>query len=129
MRCEFEPFRARPHGGAAESHIGGRIGGCSVRIIMQRSASATCVFCGRAIGPDEPTSGRPPMAAHAACADAALADDRHWDAVAGASPQPEEEDTAAGRPTDEKRRSAGCLTVAAIPLLALLALLLPLLGG
>jgi hypothetical protein len=43
---------------------------------------ATCVFCGQTIAPDEPMAGRPPMAGHAACADAALADDRHWDAVA-----------------------------------------------
>jgi hypothetical protein len=97
---------------------------------------ATCVFCGAAIGPDEPTSGRPPMAAHAACADAALADDRHWDAVAGASPQPDEDAAPeagppeAGPPEagppDAKGRS-GCLTVAAIALLALLVLFVALL--
>jgi hypothetical protein len=96
---------------------------------MQRSAGATCVFCGRAIGADEPSSGRPPMAAHAACADAALADDRHWDAVAGASPQPETDGGAAESPPDAKRRSAGCLTLAAMALVALLAVSLPLLGG
>jgi hypothetical protein len=90
---------------------------------------ATCVFCGKAIGPDEPASGRPPMAAHAACADAALADDRHWDAVAGASPQSDEEGAAEGRPADTKRRSAGCLTIAAVALLALLVLAVPVLGG
>jgi hypothetical protein len=68
------------------------------------------------------------MAAHAACADAALADDRHWDAVAGADPQPDEhgaEDPA----SNAKRRSAGCLTLAVLALLALLAASLFLLGG
>jgi hypothetical protein len=87
---------------------------------------ATCVFCGAAIGPDEPTSGRPPMAAHAACADAALADDRHWDAVAGASPQPDEDAAPEAGPPDAKGRS-GCLAVAAIALLALLVLFVALL--
>lgn len=84
------------------------------------SASATCVFCGKAIGPDEPTSGRPPMAAHAACADAALADDRHWDAVAGANPEPDE--AAAPEPQKAETRS-GCLTLVALVALAVLALL------
>jgi hypothetical protein len=66
------------------------------------------------------------MAAHAACADAALADDRHWDAVADASPDagatPEggaAVTSEAGRP-EAKRRSAGCLAVAATALAALL---------
>ena len=65
------------------------------------------------------------MAAHAACADAALADDRHWDAGADASPdagaRPEGAvvTSEAGRP-EAKRRSAGCLAVAATALAALL---------
>ena len=36
-----------------------------------------CVFCGQPIAAGEETAGRAPMAAHAACADAALADDAH----------------------------------------------------
>jgi hypothetical protein len=82
---------------------------------------ATCVFCGRAIDPDEPTSGRPPMAAHAACADAALADDRHWDAVAGASPSADETPDAPSEPAPTERRS-GCLALVALAVLALLVL-------
>ncbi len=41
-----------------------------------------CAFCGQLIGPDEPKSGRGESAAHVACADAALADDRFWDRIA-----------------------------------------------
>lgn len=44
-----------------------------------------CVFCGEPIDPGEESAGRAPMAAHAACADAALADDEHWEAVSRAS--------------------------------------------
>jgi hypothetical protein len=71
---------------------------------------AACVFCGRPIAGDEPVAGRPPMAAHAACADAALADDRHWDAVAGP-----EVDATGEAPTDgARRRGMGCLSVLAV---------------
>ena len=49
------------------------------------SEPPTCVFCGAPILPDQESSGRPPIASHAACADAALADDAHWDAVADAA--------------------------------------------
>ena len=68
----------------------------------------TCVFCDRPILSGEATSGRPPMAAHAACADAALADDRHWDAIAerGSAPGDEEPAIDGG---DAARREAGCL--------------------
>jgi hypothetical protein len=88
------------------------------------AGSARCVFCGSVIGPDEPSSGRPPMAAHAACADAALADDRHWDAVAGAEPGSDLPDAPVGgdRPEVEARR-AGCLAIAAVVLLVLAVLL------
>ena len=44
----------------------------------------TCVFCDRPIGPDESRVGRGEAAAHAACADAALADERGWDRIAEA---------------------------------------------
>jgi hypothetical protein len=75
------------------------------------TSSATCVFCGRSIGPDETMVGRPPSAAHAPCADAALTDDRHWDAIAAASGDVEaaEEEPARARTTGERR--AGCLSV------------------
>ena len=43
-----------------------------------------CVFCGLPIGPDEPAVGHGESAAHAACADAALGDERLWDGIAGA---------------------------------------------
>lgn len=68
------------------------------------------------------------MAAHAACADAALADDRHWDAVAGADPQSDEHGAEEPAP-NAKGRSAGCLTLAAIAPVALLALSTLLLSG
>jgi hypothetical protein len=49
------------------------------------------------------------MAAHAACADAALADDRHWDAVSASGGAPE----GSGDPMPS-RRSAGCLALACL---------------
>lgn len=86
-----------------------------------RSTPPSCVFCGRPIGPDEPSSGRPPMAAHASCADAALADDRHWDDVASFGTD-EEEAAPAEEPTPERARGAGCLTLVVVLLAALLLL-------
>lgn len=71
---------------------------------------AACVFCGRPIARDEPVAGRPPMAAHAACADAALADDRHWDAVAGPEADATDQEPTGGT----RRRSMGCLSVLTI---------------
>ena len=74
----------------------------------------TCVFCGEPIGDDEPTAGRPPMAAHAACADAALADDAHWDRVAAATPEPDADaagDAAPATNAGSGSRGGGCLTV------------------
>jgi hypothetical protein len=54
------------------------------------------------------------MAAHAACADAALADDAHWDAVsAGTPPAPDEPDAGPGPGTAPARRS-GCLALVAM---------------
>lgn len=62
------------------------------------------------------------MAAHAACADAALADDRHWDAVAGAAPGSEPDDEA--ETNTSRGRSSGCLTIAAVLTTAVTALLI-----
>jgi hypothetical protein len=75
---------------------------------------ATCVFCGAPIEAGEEMSGRPPHAAHARCADAALADDRHWDAVAAATGDDQatgEGDQAAGAPPSAGTPGsrAGCL--------------------
>jgi hypothetical protein len=72
--------------------------------------TANCVFCGRPIGPDETMVGRPPSAAHAQCADAALTDDRHWDAIAAASGDADaaEEEPAQVQSTGARR--AGCLS-------------------
>ncbi len=69
-----------------------------------------CVFCGKPIEPGEPAAGRPPMAAHAACADAALADDAHWDRVAAAAPEPETGD-APPQLSERGARAGGCLTL------------------
>lgn len=81
------------------------------RTNRDESPSAICVFCGQAIGPDEAMVGRPPSAAHAACADAALTDDRHWDRIAAASGNLEaaEEEPAQAQTTGARR--AGCLSV------------------
>ncbi len=42
-----------------------------------------CAFCGRTIEPGEERVGRGESAAHAACADAGLGDDRLWEGVGG----------------------------------------------
>lgn len=82
---------------------------------MSTSTPATCVFCGRVIAPDEAASGRPPAAAHASCADAALADDRHWDAIARASGEPVVPEQSAAdqpeRPVSDRPQRQGCLTL------------------
>lgn len=82
---------------------------------------ATCVFCNHPIPPDEAITGRPPMAAHAACADAALADDRHWDAIAARAGDAGEgnEYEAAGRGSagpaaGSARGRAGCMALAVV---------------
>lgn len=49
-------------------------------------------------------AGRPPAAAHAACADRALGDDRHWDAIAASSGEPQDDDAEEPAP-----RPSGCL--------------------
>jgi hypothetical protein len=74
---------------------------------------STCVFCDRPITPDAPSVGRPPIAAHATCADAALADDRHWDEIATGAPEPEEEAA-----TPPPGRTGGCLAGSALVLVA-----------
>lgn len=84
------------------------IRGASVRFYDVRMPAAelpACVFCGEPIGPGEETAGRAPMAAHATCADAALADDAHWDAVSEAGSSEEEQ-----RGLD-RTPGAGCLGV------------------
>lgn len=76
---------------------------------------SACVFCGEPIEPDQPSVARPPMAAHAACADAALADDAHWDAIA-------EREGEAEPGTADRRGRAGCLALAVAAGLAIAAL-------
>ena len=56
------------------------------------------------------------MAAHAACADAALADDRHWDEVASHGPSETNEPAGAPEPAEpaepaDSGRRVGCLTL------------------
>lgn len=77
-------------------------------------ASSRCVFCGQPITETDATVGRPPHAAHAACADAALADDAHWDAVAAASGVEEQErpEPESGREPSSPSRGIGCVTIA-----------------
>ncbi|HEX6128299.1 MAG TPA: hypothetical protein VF071_04675 [Candidatus Limnocylindria bacterium] len=83
---------------------------------MPAAELPACVFCGQPIAAGEETAGRAPMAAHAVCADAALADDEHWDAISAgtgsgsaSSGEPDAGSTTA--------RRLGCL---AITLLAVL---------
>jgi hypothetical protein len=52
------------------------------------------------------------MAAHASCADAALADDRHWDELASATGGADV-DSPEAQPA-ERGRGAGCLSVLAM---------------
>ncbi len=98
------------------------------------------MFCGRAITSDEPSVGRGAVAAHAACADQSLGDDRSWDRIAAAlgdgapadDPADPEADpvgadrtgrdgsdaTSGGRSRAAAARS-GCLTIAVlVPLVA-----------
>lgn len=72
----------------------------------------TCVFCGRPIEPGAERTGRAPHAAHAACADAALASDAHWDAIASASGDTERgEASPEAAPPQERRAGPGCLVL------------------
>jgi hypothetical protein len=74
--------------------------------VTGRGQAGACVFCGRPILPTEEASGRGDAAAHTACADRALADDRYWDAVA--SQKGEQAPEAPGGAPDVGRRGAGC---------------------
>jgi len=60
------------------------------------------------------------MAAHATCADAALASDTHWDAIAGQDAGAAPEDGPNATPPPATARRAGCLGVLAV-LIGLLA--------
>lgn len=75
-----------------------------------------CVFCGQPIGPDDERTGRGATAAHAACADRALADDAHWDEIAEASGADDAQQSGAAA------RSRGCLAVIAVVVAAALVL-------
>lgn len=90
---------------------------------MPSAELPSCVFCGQPIDPGQEAAGRAPMAAHASCADAALADDAHWDAISQADDR-NSPDGDAGQPAT---RSAGCLAaaLAAVVVLALVIQLLP----
>lgn len=85
-------------------------------VTSEPSTAAACVFCGRPIEPGEATAGRAPMAAHASCADAALASDEHWDAVSDASSG---EPGASGL---DRTPRVGCLGVSSGLLLATVAI-------
>jgi len=88
-----------------------------------RGAPIECVFCGRPIGPEEEAAGRGSIAAHASCADAALADDAHWDAISEATDDADEP----GAGPDRTPR-VGCLGVSSGLLLAALLAAARLLG-
>jgi hypothetical protein len=79
-----------------------------------RARVITCVFCERPIAANTPSVGRRPIAAHAACADAALADDRHWDEIATGTPEAEAPSEAAV----PAGRTGGCLAASVLALLA-----------
>jgi hypothetical protein len=79
---------------------------------MQPADASECVFCGQPIGADQPMVGRGPTAAHAGCADAALADDAHWDAIAaGAGESAGDERSAADEDHEPVAGRSGCLMV------------------
>jgi hypothetical protein len=83
-----------------------------------------CVFCGQPIRPEQEAAGRPPMAAHASCADAALVDDAHWDAINRVD-QADSSDSARNEGSSAPpARAGGCLALA----LVLLALVLLVVG-
>jgi hypothetical protein len=77
---------------------------------MRQADAPDCVFCGKPIAPDQPMVGRGPMAAHAACADAALADDAHWDAISAGAADPGEP-TGAAEPVEPIVGRSGCLVL------------------
>jgi hypothetical protein len=79
-------------------------------VTMTSPRPTACVFCGLPLADGEPVAGRPPAAAHAACADRALTDDGHWDAIAAASGEPVDEEAR----TQPSARRAGCLAIALV---------------
>ena len=95
---------------------------------MPAAELPACVFCGQPIGPGQETAGRPPMAAHASCADAALADDAHWDAISGGEQPADETGEQAdasdpartGGPEARAARAGGCLAIALVLLAVVL---------
>jgi hypothetical protein len=94
---------------------------------MPAAELPACVFCGGPIGPGEEAAGRAPMAAHAACADAALADDEHWDAISAGAPLGETSDAGPdteASPGGQAPGRAGCLAMGLLPILGALAALL-----
>ena len=89
--------------------------------------ASECVFCGEALGEGTPIVGRPPRAAHAACADAALGDDAHWDAVATASGVDDragDEVPPAEDPARATARGAGCATISSVVVASAMAIVL-----
>jgi hypothetical protein len=78
-----------------------------------------CVFCGQPIEEGAERSGRPPHAAHVACADDALASDAHWDSIASASGDPTPGEPPGDAAPKGERARAGCLAITAAALVAL----------
>ena len=92
---------------------------------MSDPPSEICTFCGRPIRPGAVSVGRGETAAHAACADAALADESRWERIAGGHGEPPStsEPSSAGEP--ERTGSSGigpARSGCALSLVALLAL-------
>jgi hypothetical protein len=85
---------------------------------MPAAELPACVFCGEPIDPGEEAAGRAPMAAHAACADAALADDAHWEAIDAAGTEGESHE-----PDAPPSGRAGCLAALALLVISLLLLM------
>jgi hypothetical protein len=106
--CDGE-FHVPANAHAVPASASGTIG-----VTMTSSRSTTCVFCGQPIAEGEPTAGRPPAAAHVACADRALTDDSHWDAIAVSSGDRMEDEGA-----EPASLRAGCLTGALVAVVIL----------
>lgn len=97
---------------------------------MTGSGSEICTFCGRPIEPGQARVGRGETAAHAACADAALADEGRWERIAGglgeppsaAEPGPSTTPSGAGSARAGGARTGCALSMVALSALALSAL-------
>ena len=81
---------------------------------MPAAELPACVFCGQPIGPDQEAAGRPPMAAHVSCADAALADDTHWDAISGSTEADSSDSAGNEESSAPSARAGGCLAIALV---------------